>query len=706
MNAEPSHAWVRRAAIPMVFIISCLACDRLSAQQPGHLTAFHRSGQTFLTWNELEELAGEHYRVYRHTAPIDETSLSEAVALAVVEENSSWHARENARFIIEDLGDPLPADRGLFVHTAQDTGTFYYAITLITNTVENQAEFGPDNSLTTGIAEQPDQPEPVLIRTEGNSRVYTQFMDYQNWNATFNGYAYNYAVNIADDVSPDTPAPVFLYLHQRSNKYSVQDEPRLDAPGIEISVDDPDNTWHYGFSATWDFTTGDNPESGPIVNFTELRHLRAIDEVIRNPDYLVDTNRIYVFGSSMGGSGALSMGLRYPNVFAAAFCWQPMTDYRAAAEGGRSWDLYPKWGSTTANLPVENRGVHAEHLAVHDGTGVYDWMNHVLQVESRPGDESAYIFFHHGKNDNTIAWPAQGEAFPEAMYRGRRGFHAMIDGSSHMGIGWLDPDHNATPNWHFKLANFTRDSSFPAFSMATGDAPVPPPSDNSTNLYNQTLEWSSAMNDFAGEIVDTPTHYAIALRSTSTTQTARVTLRRLIAFPSTPGDRVIWRNTGLADDEMIGFGILAVDPNGLISLPNVTIEATGNLLEFFPDEPPETPLGDPPAIWYEVSGLDPEDPMSDPEADYDGSGLINRHEYWAGTNPQDAASRFSIFALDYDGLSWLAAPGFAYVVEFSSDLEEWVSLADPYVAEEMEEAIPLPESAHTQGFFRILIDTP
>ncbi len=682
----------------------CLGLGLLQAQQPANLTAFHRSGQTFLTWNEVAGFSGEQYRVYRHDALIDASSLAEATPLATVDPNSSWHAREGARFIIEELGYPLPSSRGLFVYTPKEAGTFYYAVTVITNGVENQTEFSSGNSLTTGLAEQPEEPEPVLIRVEGNSRVYTQFMDYENWNPTFNGYAYNYAVNLADDVSPATPAPLFLYLHQRGNKYSVRSKPRLDAPGIEISVDDPDNTWHYGYSATWDFTTGDDPETGPIVNFTEYRHLRAIDEVIRNPDYLVDTDRIYVFGSSMGGSGALSMGLRYPNVFAAAFCWQPMVDYRAAVKDGRSWDLYPKWGSTAANLPVKNQGPHGEHLAVHDGTGVYDWMNHVLQVQSRPGDESAYIFFHHGKDDNTIVWPAQGESFPEAMYRGRRGFHAMLDGSGHGGIGWFDPDDNATPNCHFKLANFIRDTSFPAFGMASGNAPVPPPSDNATNIYNQTLEWSSALNDFAGDVVDTLAHYAVVLRSTHTTQTARVTIRRLQAFSAAPGERVIWRNTRLADDTLIGFGILAVDPHGLISLPNVIIEDSGNRLEFFPDEPPDTVLGDPPAIWYEVAGLDPDDPRSDPDADYAGSGQRNRLAYWSGTNPRDAASRFTMLAHDEDQIGWSTAPGFRYVVEFSTNLLDWVAVSDSLVAEEVTEAIPTPERVQAQGFWRIKLD--
>ena len=53
------------------------------------LTAFHRSGQTFLTWTEVPVLAGEAYRIYRHTAPVTAATRAAASNLATIAEGSS-----------------------------------------------------------------------------------------------------------------------------------------------------------------------------------------------------------------------------------------------------------------------------------------------------------------------------------------------------------------------------------------------------------------------------------------------------------------------------------------------------------------------------------------------------------------------------------------------------------------------------------------
>ena len=57
------------------------ARSTLLAAQPTGLTASHRSGQTFLTWNEDTTTSGESYHVYRHTAPIDASNIDQATRL-------------------------------------------------------------------------------------------------------------------------------------------------------------------------------------------------------------------------------------------------------------------------------------------------------------------------------------------------------------------------------------------------------------------------------------------------------------------------------------------------------------------------------------------------------------------------------------------------------------------------------------------------
>ena len=65
--------------------------------------------------------------------------------------------------------------------------------------------------------------------------------------------------------------------------------------------------------------------------------------------YHVDENRIHGHGSSMGGSGMLSLGMRYPNVFAAVYAGVPMTDY-AAVDG--SGGVYVAGTTGSLNFPT------------------------------------------------------------------------------------------------------------------------------------------------------------------------------------------------------------------------------------------------------------------------------------------------------------------------------------------------------------------
>src|SRR5262249_62244949 len=81
-----------------------------------------------------------------------------------------------------------------------------------------------------------------------------------------------------------------------------------------------------------------------------------------------------------------------------------------------------------------------------------------------------------------------------------------------------------------------RDLTLPAFSHVSNAPPVPPPtSPTATYGYNLDLEWAVPWNAFGPLIVDTPTSYAISLRSTSVDQRADVTLHRLQQFVVQPG---------------------------------------------------------------------------------------------------------------------------------------------------------------------------
>src|SRR5262249_44375468 len=58
-----------------------------------------------------------------------------------------------------------------------------------------------------------------------------------------------------------------------------------------------------------------NGHAGPDVGPTEKRVIDTVKWVVRQ--YKLDENRVYLCGNSMGGSGALGIGMRHGDVFAA-----------------------------------------------------------------------------------------------------------------------------------------------------------------------------------------------------------------------------------------------------------------------------------------------------------------------------------------------------------------------------------------------------
>jgi len=582
--------------------------------QPSGLTAFHRASQTFLTWQEVGSLAGERYHVYRHTAPITAANIGGArrltAAWGALPEGSSifWTERERdppitPNYVINDLAAGLADTTGLFVWTTREAGPFYYAVTTVHGGVENLVDFGSGNSLVTPVAETPADPQPVLVwqASGGRGFVYTQYLDYESYNPTFDvpagsahqQYAYNYGVAVpsarACEGTPPAAYPVYLYLEGWGGRYANDAETPYDWCAVQITGDDPHQTWYYGHSATCDYRQGGTANSGPIANYTEERLLREIYDTVRGYGLAgrqADPNRIYVYGQSMGGSGALSLGLRYPNVFAAAHAGEPMTNYRAAdgAAGTVNWveDVAWKWGPIAANLPILNIGRYAAHLAVYNGTGVWDWQDHQAGLDTRRGDEAALISLDHGTQDTVIAWSSQGQPIYPALYAGRRAFSGATVDADHTWLGFAGMGPMLSyESWQpFHAWQAMRDETVPALTYASGSSPAPPSGPASFNL---NLIWSASWEDFAGAPTDTPGLWAVALRTTDgASQTVDVTPRRLQHFSVTPGASYRWEVRRLSDNGLLQGGTVVADAVGLVTAPAVQVNVAGGWLSFAP----------------------------------------------------------------------------------------------------------------------------
>ena len=598
--------------------------------QPTNLRAFHRSGQTFLTWSERADLAGESYRVYRHTQPIAASNLSAATRLYEVWEGSAdfpanryvdaaFQARYFDRVVITNRGAPLPAGTGLLAWTLATndfaggaTGTAYYAVTTVSGAgAENRTNFAAGNALGP-LGEGVAEPLPVeTAQTIGaRGRVYLQFMDLRKWNPTFhapnpgNGYyglnpdspavrhalayVYDYAVFAPDCGTNAMPATLILHGWGGNTYGPITEDP--DPWGwctYRIYPVDQGETWWFGFARDHDFRADGEVAAGDvIVNYTEQRVLRMIRDLQRQPPGPpVDTNRIYVYGQSMGGSGTLALALRYPNVFAAAFASQPMTDYATSGDGGGiDWrdDVAAKWGARALNLPVQLDAPAgwAAPIQGRSGTGVWTWQNHRLNATNRIGDDNVPFGITHGTNDDVIEWTTQGRPVYGALDAGRRCWGGLVSDADHTWIGFEGFPPGIAPVDYAPFANFrvVRNETVPGLSRDSGDLASPPAR---TGGYHQNLDWSASWNAWDGVPQDTATNWQVSLRALDgRSHVVDVTPRRTQRFRPAIGAILNWRNMRVGDGVQVQSGTAVVDAAGLVTATNVAVGTAGNRVRF------------------------------------------------------------------------------------------------------------------------------
>lgn len=181
-----------------------------------------------------------------------------------------------------------------------------------------------------------------------------------------------------------------------------------------------------------DWWWGINKYPGPEVSPTEKRVMDTVRWVVKH--YGIDENRVYLCGNSMGGSGALGLGMRHGDVFAAIKANVPaevkhvssrmyfppkevpkdvvlpdppiVVDYSAQNDGWsrghdafvttmneRKYALYLYWG------PFGHANNHANIMKVNDLISSFDWLG-VKKNESYP------VFTDASTND-PLPWPNQ-----------------------------------------------------------------------------------------------------------------------------------------------------------------------------------------------------------------------------------------------------------------------------------------------------------
>jgi poly(3-hydroxybutyrate) depolymerase len=275
-----------------------------------------------------------------------------------------------------------------------------------------------------------------------------------------------------------------------------------------------------------DWWWGSEKHKGPEVGPAEKRVVDTVKWVVK--EYGLDENRVYLCGNSMGGSGALGIGTRHGDVFAAV----------------------------KANVPAK-----VEHVSSRMYFGAKVPADVTLPDPPIVVDYSA-------QNDS---WSKGHETFVKAMndrkyalylYWGPFG-HA----NNHENILKVNDLINSL-DW---LA-VKKNEAYPAFTSASTNDPLPWPDrlmDKKAGQVNAFFRWTNGsdtadgieMKLFLVKSADLKTSFTIPTEST-----ADVTLRRVQKFRVAPSATVQW-TFGTAKGEV------KADEQGYVTVPGLKITA-------------------------------------------------------------------------------------------------------------------------------------
>ena len=592
------------------------------------LKAEHKSGQTFLTWREPEDVVGDDaptwekfekavldararrqvvYRVYRSARPIAADGLGAAeLVREVPEATSGWYilAVKNTehpgpgrqsdsplragnlvlddvvtRYHLADDGPPMPRTLALAVVTARKLGKRYYAVTVAVDGKEAVADLKEGCNATAAVEEHP-APFPAIIRQR--TREVDPRHTGQSPVDLYVCWAEPPLVQFARPVEigiprwtdlaagpPDHPRGLYVNLATYGTSATEIGDPmwhgaRRYVPGaVTISLAEEGTLWagqHESIGTLRGY------EDGVVWNYEQRRALAATAWAVQKPDFLIDPERVYIWGQSA------AFAIRYPDLFAVVLSDGHCT-YRNSKEGKKhAWRWGPPGGSK--NWAGEN------HI---------DYLDLAKYVRENPKTE---LPFH-------VIAPAYG-AFPDhtlgdfgfkpwqeyltAMSQTRRAFCAT----------WMDNGFGDATGFLKEMVPQLRvHQSLPAFSKCSLDArPVcdDPKGEYRPGKYDQDFQQHAdkfgGINlwqrwDAAG-IVDELDRWAITVWLASPNKDGRygspedaattdLTLRRCRKFKAAPGDRFRWTSTAVEGGAVEQSGTVVADQDGLVTVPDLKL---------------------------------------------------------------------------------------------------------------------------------------
>lgn len=414
------------------------------------------------------------------------------------------------------------------------------------------------------------------------------------------GRTFDATVLVPKKASDTSRLPVSVQLHGAGTPNVPQGV--CDANVIRIYPHDPKDTYWWGFSEN---LPAGQATSGLVKPYTARRVLALLGWALATQHG--DPARVRMAGSSMGGAGAMTIGLLWGRHFASieAELGQAIPKNHRPA---RLAQLEGLWGKPALGLLDEL------------GLPVWDRMDLTRALRDDPEASGPFLFLRHGKDDKTIHFGAvveksalTGQSFYDAL--ATHPHLAIWDEGGHgpsdpvLGDDWWGSGFRAlTDATSFARAN----GSLPAFSASSLDGDPGDGSGNGKTTYTESggyagdeavagdTGWSG---DIAGaknrhlrwdatKLVDTPEEWSVPVRIFEGTGSAppkagyptkgdrvagalpasvTISVRHPQRFTTRANETVAW---SFGDTK----GTVTTDARGLVTVPALALGTTWTTL--------------------------------------------------------------------------------------------------------------------------------
>ena len=550
-------------------------------------TPISEAQPSFSTFNQAyqEVMDGNiRYRIYRSTSPLTTPyDILQATFVDEIYPLSGWNPElEGPERVFpytwnNGTVSRLPIDHevladvgtGIYVNRYKGEQTVDTAWYFISHTVDGAEDFSAINqgmNLTNAVEESPGNGAVFLSKTRHmDDYIYeppSTFYFYTKWETTpaaaFPNEASNYLVVLRDDIDYASFQPgVSLKLHcwgghlmENCNWWFNANEGHIMVAGNQF----PWQNWWVGHHSS--LGTLKSYHDGTVQPFTPFRLMNFIYDFMRE-EYNIDTNKIMLSGSSMGGSGTSMIGIRNGQLFSNLNGWVGVHDPGNTPTFQGSYEVAlgdSSWHCNYSNVDFTTKYGGVE-VKPEDDYDVWDYLNNSKWLDAHRDAEIPWHTFSNGVNDVAIGWPQAAE-YVQTLIDHRLPFNFTWGQNGHgqramvLAPYGYESDRNS-------LITFRSDQSFPVFSNASSDNDL---------LFDPEGQINNLFYWDTGSISDTVNSWGVNIslnnRCEETSVTADITPRRLQHFETTPGSAYVcsWydnetllvRDTVIADD----FGLV------------------------------------------------------------------------------------------------------------------------------------------------------